>query len=97
MQCGIELAARETGQGNGQIVVLFIETLYNSPESEELQGTFVPPYDDFRNPEEEPQMSRIILILLAALLCLTGCSAEEKMTYRRISQEEGKRKLIGVC
>ena len=26
-------------------------------------------------------MKRIILILLAALLCLTGCSAEEKMTY----------------
>ena len=30
-------------------------------------------------------MKRIILILLAALLCLTGCSAEEKMTYRQIS------------
>ena len=93
MQCGIELAARETGQGNGQIVVLFIETLYNGPESEELQGTFVPPYDDFRNPEEEPQMSRIILILLAALLCLTGCSAEGKMTYHRISQEEAKQMM----
>ncbi len=38
-------------------------------------------------------MKRIILILLAALLCLTGCSAEEKMTYRRISQEEAKQMM----
>ena len=38
-------------------------------------------------------MKYIILILLAALLCLTGCSAEEKMTYRRISQEEAKQMM----
>ncbi len=38
-------------------------------------------------------MKRIILILLAALLCLTGCSAEEKMTYRQISQEEAKQMM----
>lgn len=39
-------------------------------------------------------MKRIILILLAALLCLTGCSAEEKMTYRQISQEEAKQMMV---
>ena len=38
-------------------------------------------------------MRRIILILLAALLCLTGCSAEGKMTYYRISQEEAKQMM----
>ena len=38
-------------------------------------------------------MKRIILILLAALLCLTGCSAEGKMTYHRISQEEAKQMM----
>ena len=38
-------------------------------------------------------MKRIILILLAALLCLTCCSAEEKMTYRQISQEEAKQMM----
>ena len=38
-------------------------------------------------------MKRIILILLAALLCLTGCSAEGKMTYRQISQEEAKQMM----
>ncbi len=38
-------------------------------------------------------MKRTILILLAALLCLTGCSAEGKMTYHRISQEEAKRMM----
>ena len=38
-------------------------------------------------------MKHFILILLAALLCLTGCSAEEKMTYRRISQEEAKQMM----
>lgn len=40
MQRRMEFTAHETGQGNGQIVVLFIETLYNGSESEELQGTF---------------------------------------------------------
>ncbi len=35
-------------------------------------------------------MKRFIPILLAALLCLTGCNAEEKMTYCQISQEEAK-------
>ena len=38
-------------------------------------------------------MRRIILILLAALLSLTGCSTEEIMTYRRISQEEAKQMM----
>ena len=38
-------------------------------------------------------MKRMILILLAAFLCLAGCSAEEKMMYRRISQEEAKRMM----
>ena len=38
-------------------------------------------------------MKRTILILLAALLCLTGCSAEGKMTYHRISREEAKRMM----
>ena len=38
-------------------------------------------------------MKRIIPILLAALLCLTGCSAEGKMTYRRISREEAKQMM----
>ena len=38
-------------------------------------------------------MKCIILILLAALLCPTGCSAEEKMTYRQISQEEAKQMM----
>lgn len=38
-------------------------------------------------------MKYIILILLAALLCLTGCSAEEKMTYHPISQEEARQKM----
>jgi len=38
-------------------------------------------------------MKHIILILLAALLCLTGCSAEEKMTYHQISQEEAKQMM----
>ncbi len=35
-------------------------------------------------------MKYIILILLAALLCLTGCSAEEKTMYHQIPQEEAK-------
>ena len=38
-------------------------------------------------------MKPIILILLAVLLCLTGCNAEEKMTYRQISQEEAKQMM----
>ena len=38
-------------------------------------------------------MKRIILILLAALLCLTGCIAEENMMYHRISQEEAKQMM----
>ena len=35
-------------------------------------------------------MKRVIPVLLAVLLCLTGCTAEEKMAYRQISQEEAK-------
>ncbi len=38
-------------------------------------------------------MKRIILILLAALLCLTGCSAEGNMTYHQIAQEEARRMM----
>ena len=38
-------------------------------------------------------MKHVMLILLAALLCLSGCSAEEKMTYRQISQEEARRMM----
>ncbi len=38
-------------------------------------------------------MRRIILILLAVLLCMTGCSTEEKMTYHRISQDEAKQMM----
>jgi len=38
-------------------------------------------------------IKRIIPILLAALLCLAGCSAEGKMTYRQISQEEAKQMM----
>ena len=38
-------------------------------------------------------MKCIMLILLAALLCLTGCSAEEQMTYHQISQEEAKQMM----
>ena len=43
--------------------------------------------------KEKHRMRRIILMLLAALLCLAGCSAEEKMTYHRISQEEAKQMM----
>ena len=35
-------------------------------------------------------MKRIIPVLLAALLCVTGCTAEEQTVYRQISQEEAK-------
>ena len=35
-------------------------------------------------------MKRVIPVLLAVLLCLTGCTAEEKMAYHQISQEEAK-------
>ena len=35
-------------------------------------------------------MKHAIPVLLAVLLCLTGCTAEEKMAYRQISQEEAK-------
>lgn len=35
-------------------------------------------------------MKRVIPVLLAVLLCLAGCTAEEKMAYRQISQEEAK-------
>ena len=35
-------------------------------------------------------MKRVIPILLAALLCLSGCGAEEKAAYHRISQEEAR-------
>ena len=38
-------------------------------------------------------MKRVTVILLAALLCLAGCSAEEKMTYHQISQEEAKQMM----
>ena len=38
-------------------------------------------------------MKRIILILLAALLGLTSCSAEENMTYHRIPQEEARQMM----
>ena len=38
-------------------------------------------------------MKRMILILLAAFLCLTGCSAEKKMTYHQIFQEEAKQMM----
>ena len=33
-------------------------------------------------------MKRAILILLAALLCAAGCTAEGTMTYLQISQED---------
>ena len=39
-------------------------------------------------------MKRAIPVLLAVLLCLTGCTAEEKMAYRQISQEEAKSMMI---
>ena len=39
-------------------------------------------------------MKRVTVILLAALLCLAGCSAEEKMAYRQISQEEAKEMML---
>ena len=39
-------------------------------------------------------MKRAISVLLAVLLCLTGCTAEEKMAYRQISQEEAKSMMI---
>ena len=35
-------------------------------------------------------MKRVIPVLLAVLLCLAGCTAEEKMAYRQISQDEAK-------
>ena len=35
-------------------------------------------------------MKRVIPILLAAFLCLTGCATEEKAAWRQISQEEAK-------
>ena len=35
-------------------------------------------------------MKRIIPVLLAAFLCMAGCTAEEKTAYRRIPQEEAK-------
>ena len=38
-------------------------------------------------------MKYIILILLAALLCLTGCCAEEKTMYHQIPQEEAKQMM----
>ena len=39
-------------------------------------------------------MKRVIPVLLAVLLCLAGCTAEEKMAYRQISQEEAKSMMI---
>ena len=50
-------------------------------------------HDSHEDQEEKRQMKRIILILLAALLCLTGCSTEEKMTYCQISQEQAKQMM----
>ncbi|MBQ3705118.1 MAG: hypothetical protein II888_01570 [Clostridia bacterium] len=38
-------------------------------------------------------MKRVLPVLLAALLGLTGCSAEEGMKYHRISQEEAKKMM----
>ena len=38
-------------------------------------------------------LKRIMLILSAALLCLTGCSAGGQMNYHQISQEEAKRMM----
>ena len=35
-------------------------------------------------------MKRVIPILLAAFLCLTGCATEGKAAWRQISQEEAK-------
>ena len=43
--------------------------------------------------KEKHHMKRIIPILLGALLCVTGCSAEGKMTYHQISQEEAKQMM----
>ena len=43
--------------------------------------------------KEKHRMKNIILILLATLLCLAGCSAEGKMTYHMISQEEAKQMM----
>jgi len=39
-------------------------------------------------------MKRVIMILLAALLCLTGCTAEENMSWHQISQEEAKTMML---
>lgn len=39
-------------------------------------------------------MKRAILILLAALLCAAGCTAEGTMTYLQISQEEAKEMML---
>ena len=50
-------------------------------------------HDSHEDQEEKRQMKRIILILLAALLCQTGCSTEEKMTYCQISQEQAKQMM----
>ena len=36
-------------------------------------------------------LKKLMSALLA--LCLTGCSAEEEMTYRRITQEEAKQMM----
>ncbi len=63
-----------------------------------LTGLVTAMYDELPAPKQkkmrrERHMKHIILILLAALLCLTGCSAEEKMTYHQISQEEAKQRM----
>ena len=50
-------------------------------------------YGSNKDRKEKHRMRRIILMLLAALLCLAGCSAEEKMTYHQISQEEAKQMM----
>ncbi len=38
-------------------------------------------------------MKRVILILLAALLCLAGCGSEGSMPYHKISQEEARNRM----
>ena len=38
-------------------------------------------------------MKRVILILLAALLCLAGYGTEGNMSYHRISQEEARNRM----
>ncbi len=39
-------------------------------------------------------MKRVIPVLLAALLCMTGCTTGEKTAYRQISQEAAKSMMV---